>query len=100
MDFVERGHRVTLSTLVLYEWLRGPRSYAELSAQEDLFPRNSAVPFDVATAVEASKLYATLPRARARAVDLAIAASALIHGASLWTLNADDFDDIPGLRLM
>jgi predicted nucleic acid-binding protein len=32
-------------------------------------------------------------------VDLAIAASALTHGARLWTLNAADFRDIPDLEL-
>jgi len=32
-------------------------------------------------------------------VDLAIAASALAWEATLWTLNVDDFHDIPGLDL-
>lgn len=32
-------------------------------------------------------------------MDLAIAACALEHGAALWTLNRDDFADIPDLRL-
>ena len=100
MDFVEQGHRVTLSALVLYEWLRGPRSHTELRVQEELFPRTSVLPFDAVTAAEAAKLYASLPRARGRDVDLAIAAAALVHGASLWTLNADDFRDIPGLGLV
>ncbi|HEY3381315.1 MAG TPA: hypothetical protein VGK32_06065 [Vicinamibacterales bacterium] len=31
---IERGERVSLSTLVLYEWLRGPRHAEELRAQE------------------------------------------------------------------
>jgi predicted nucleic acid-binding protein len=30
---------------------------------------------------------------------MAIAASALVHGAALWTLNPDDFRDIPDLTL-
>ena len=34
--FVE-GHDVTMSTLVLWEWRRGPRSGAELDRQEELF---------------------------------------------------------------
>jgi len=32
-------------------------------------------------------------------IDLAIAACALTHEAALWTLNPEDFRDIPGLRL-
>ena len=33
---IERGERLTLSTLVLYEWRRGPRLPEELAAQEAL----------------------------------------------------------------
>jgi predicted nucleic acid-binding protein len=44
-------------------------------------------------------LYARLGRARGREIDLAIAACALAHGASLWTLNENDFTDIPDLIL-
>ena len=34
----DEGHRLMLSTIVLYEWLRGPRLRSELTAQEELFP--------------------------------------------------------------
>jgi predicted nucleic acid-binding protein len=37
--------------------------------------------------------------ARQRQADLAIAACAIECGASLWTLNRSDFDDLPGLTL-
>jgi predicted nucleic acid-binding protein len=40
-----------------------------------------------------------LPRARGREIEIAIAACAMSWHASLWTLNPDDFADIPGLRL-
>jgi hypothetical protein len=36
---IEDGQRVQMSTIVLYEWLRGPRRAAELSDQEALFAR-------------------------------------------------------------
>lgn len=32
-------------------------------------------------------------------MDIAIAACALEHGAHVWTLNPDDFRDMPGLKL-
>ena len=96
----EQGHRLTLSTIVLYEWLRGPRTRAELSAQEDLFPRDAAVAFGAAEADVAAKLYERVQRARGREIDLAVAACALADGAALWTLNRDDFQDIPDLRLV
>lgn len=96
---VEHGERVTISTLVLYEWLRGPRSRSELTDQEALFPSSTAVAFASAEALVAARLHREVPRARQRELDLAIAACALSHGARLWTLNPDDFRDVPELRL-
>lgn len=97
---IEDGHRLHLSTIVLYEWWRGPRTRAELAAQEELFPGDDAVPFTAATAALAARLYRSARRARGREVDLAIAACALHHGAAFWTLNADDFTDIPDLHVL
>lgn len=95
----EGGERVVLPTLVLYEWLRGPRIPEELAAQEALLPADEAIPFGASEAALAARLYRALPRARGREVDLAIAACALSWNATLWTLNRGDFDDVPGLRL-
>lgn len=98
--FVEAGHRTAVSTVVLYEWLRGPRTIAELRAQEALFPSAAAVPFDAEAARQAATLYSTVSRPRRRSADLAVAACALVHEAAFWTLNPDDFSDLPGLELM
>jgi len=95
----EGGERMALSTLVLYEWLRGPRLVEELEAQAALFPMESAVEFGVEEAALAANLYRALRRPRGREVDLAIAACALTHGAALWTLNPEDFRDIADLVL-
>lgn len=97
---VERGERILLSALVLYEWLRGPRLPQELADQEGLFPRDGTVPFGVTEADRAAQLYKVMKRPRGREIDLAIAACALVHGASLWTLNPADFSDVPGLSLI
>jgi len=96
---IERGERILIPSLVLYEWLRGPRLPAELQAQEDLFPARKAIQFGPEEAAEAARLYTTVSRARGREVDLAIAACAMTWEADLWTLNAEDFEDIPGLRV-
>jgi len=96
---IEQGQRILLPTLVLYEWLRGPRLKEELAAQEALFPAAVAFPFGPAEAARAAQLYVSRPRGRGREIDLAIAACALTSGASLWTLNPRDFRDLPGLEL-
>jgi predicted nucleic acid-binding protein len=96
---VQRGERVTISTLALYEWLRGPRVEAELRDQEDLLPADQAVPFGSLEAARAAQLYRSVRRVRGRELDLCLAACALVHGATLWTLNPGDFRDIPGLHL-
>ena len=97
---VQEEHRIGVSTIVLYEWLRGPRTPAELAVQEELFPREAAVAFGTAEAHMAAQLYNRLKRARGHEIDLAIAACALTSGASLWTLNRTDFQDIPDLRVI
>ncbi len=96
---IEAGERILVPTLVLYEWLRGPRRPDELAAQEALFPREEAVPFGPEEAAAAARLYAAVPRRRGRELDLAIAACALTRGAALWTLNSADFRDLQGLEL-
>ena len=97
--FVDQRHRLRISSIVLYEWLRGPRTAGELRVQEDLFPREHAVPFDPEAAAQAAALYTRLPRPRGRDLDLAIAACALVDEAALRTLNPKDFSDVPGLEL-
>jgi predicted nucleic acid-binding protein len=99
-ELAEQGHRLTLSTIVLYEWFRGPRTRTELSAQEELFPRDHAIAFGAAEADLAAKLYARVRKPRGREIDLAIGACAMANGGSLWTLNRKDFGDIPDLRLV
>lgn len=98
--FLAEGERLLLPALVLYEWWRGPRLDEELAAQEALFPAGLALPFDAHVAEIAASLYRAVPRPRGREIDLAIAAHALDRQARLWTLNRDDFADVPGLALV
>jgi predicted nucleic acid-binding protein len=100
IGLAEQGHRLTVSAIVLYEWLRGPRTRQELAVQEDLFPRARAVPFGSDQAVIAARLYGAVNRPRGREIDLAVAACALHDGATLWTLNRADFRDVPGLSVV
>jgi predicted nucleic acid-binding protein len=100
IELSEEGHRLTLSTIALYEWLRGPRTHQELTVQENLFPRAAAVPFGPDAAATAARLYGQVRRPRGREIDLAVAACALQDAAALWTLNAADFRDVPALSLV
>jgi predicted nucleic acid-binding protein len=95
---IEAGERLLLPTVVLYEWLRGPRLSEELAAGEALFPRESTVPFGPAEAALAAELYGQVSRPRGREIDLIIAATALVREARLWTINSADFCDIPRLQ--
>jgi len=97
--WIEAGHTVGITALVLYEWRRGPRTGIEISSQQEYFPDVAALPFGPDEAELAAEFYRTLPRARAREFDFAIAACAITREAALWTLNAEDFADIPGLKL-
>ena len=100
IQLTEQGHRLAISTLVLYEWLRGPRTARDLEAQEALFPSETAIGFGPAEAARAATLYQQTPKARGREIDLAIAATAIAHGAAVLTLNPEDFTDIPNLKLI
>jgi predicted nucleic acid-binding protein len=93
------GEVVTFSSIVLYEWLRGPRVEAEVETVRAFFQTDRLAPFGEREARTAATLYREVRRARHRQADLAIAACAIEQGATLWTLNADDFDDIPDLTL-
>lgn len=98
-DVVQKGERILVSTIVLYEWWRGPRTDRERHIQALLFPEEVAIAFDTASASRAAVLYRAVKRPRGREIDLAIAACAIEHGATLWTLNPEDFRDVPGLML-
>jgi predicted nucleic acid-binding protein len=94
-----KGDVVSISSIVLYEWLRGPRTEDEKQAVEAFFELDQVSVFGRPEAERAAALYGGVKRARQRQADLAIAACAIESGASLWTLNRSDFDDVPRLML-
>jgi predicted nucleic acid-binding protein len=99
-DLMSGPQPLAISSIVLFEWLRGPRLKEEIEAQEILFPKTSVIPFATVEAGRAAELYKEVKRPRGREADIAIAACALAHGAQLWALNKSDFKDIPGLHLL
>lgn len=96
---VADGIRLGVSALTLYEWRRGPRTQMELAIEAALLGPDVVVAFGEVEAGVAAEIYQRVRRARGRELDIAIAACALSQGARLWTLNREDFGDIPGLDL-
>ncbi|MFP5378719.1 MAG: type II toxin-antitoxin system VapC family toxin [Vicinamibacteria bacterium] len=96
---VADGIRLGVSSLVLYEWRRGPRVEEELALEAVLIGPDAVTGFGDLEARVAAEVYRQVKRPRGRELDIAIAACALTQEATLWTLNHDDFDDIPGLDL-
>lgn len=94
------GERLGISTIVLYEWWRGPRTPEELDDQEAFFPSSQVFPFGRNEAAIAATISRRLKTTRNRSNDVAIAACAIAQDAALWTLNPRDFAGIPGLRVI
>ena len=95
-ELIAEGERPGVSTMVLHEWWRGPRTRQELADQEAFLPSADAFPFGRREAEIAAGIYRELKGSRARSVDIAIAACAIAQNVALWTLNPRDFADIPG----
>ncbi|MGD9879221.1 MAG: PIN domain-containing protein [Reyranella sp.] len=59
-----------------------------------------AVAFDAATADAFRSIVEAAGYSRRKLLDRTIAAQALVHRATLVTMNGDDYSDIPGLTLL
>lgn len=59
-----------------------------------------ALVFDDAAAASYGAIVAHAGYSRRKLLDRMIAAQALVHRATLVTFNAEDFADVPGLRLL
>ena len=100
IDALTDEGRMALSSIVIFEWQRGPRSAEEIDDQEALFPTSDCVAFGPVEAVIAAGTYRHVKRPRGREIDIAIAACAIAQDAVFWTLNPRDFSDIPDLNLL
>jgi predicted nucleic acid-binding protein len=77
-SMIERGERILIPSLVLYEWLRGPRVPAEIAAHEALFPSKYSAVFRSREGALSAQLYQitkTSPRQGNRFGDRGIAQS-------------------------
>lgn len=88
-----------MSSLAWYEFARGPRQPGELALARTLLGPGSILDFTELSAERAGDLFRGRRAKRRRAGDLAIAAVALMRGATLLTGNPRDYEDIDGLVL-
>ena len=95
---IEAGERLLLPAWSSTNGSAARGSLEELDAQEALLPAERAL-LRAEEADLAAGLYEAVDEPRGREVDIAIAAHASEHGASVWTLNVTDFDDLPGVEL-
>ncbi len=77
--------------------LRQVAGYRELVLLFEFYQEFEVVPFDEAVARRFDDLRGR--RLRLGAMDLKIAATALVHGALLLSANRRDFERVPGLRV-
>lgn len=93
-----------LSIVTLIELEGGVHARPELTdkrrrAVDALAGTLGVVDFDAACLAAYRGILEAVGFSRRKIIDRMIAATALAHGLSLITLNAQDFRDIPGLRL-
>ena len=99
-NIIERGERLLLPSIVLYEWLRGLGFLRRSRRRRPFSHRTGRWSFGPREAELSAQLYRGLRRGRGREIDLAIAAVAIVREAALWTMNTADFRDIPNLQLI
>jgi len=91
-----RDHREA-SSIVWYEFARGPRTPDQLDVARDLFDERGVIPFSEELAEAAADQFRRLGSPRKRAADIAIGVTARSRGATLLTCNARDFSGIDKL---
>lgn len=88
-DWLRSGQSLRLSAICLAEFLCGPLDLSHRALVTQLF--REPEPFLQADAATAARLFNLAGRRRGSFVDCMIAATALRLGASLATVNPDDF---------
>ena len=88
---------VEASSLVWYEFSRGPRTPEQLAVARDIFAEAGVIPFSEQLADAAADQFRRLGSPRKRAADIAIGVVARSRSATLLTRNARDFAGIDQL---
>lgn len=90
---------IEISSLVWYEFARGPRTPEQLAVVRGMFNDRGVIPFSEELAETAADQFRRLGSPRKRAADIAIGVVARSRNAILLTRNSRDFAGIDGLDL-
>jgi predicted nucleic acid-binding protein len=91
---------VTYVELLGGVWREPSRSSVRQVRLEEMLPGFTILDFDAEAAVAYSRIVQLAGYSRRKLLDRMIAAQALVTGATLVTLNGEDFKDIAGLQLL
>jgi len=91
--------QIQISSVVWYEFCRGPRTPDQIAVARSFFFEDSILPFSEELSILAADVFRQLQSTRRRSSDIAIGVTAAAMGALLITRNAADFAGIPGLEI-
>ena len=95
----DSGKEIQISSIVWYEFTRGPRTPEQISVARQFFTDDGIIPFSEELAGIAADVFRSLGSPRKRAADIAIGVTAVSMDATLLTHNKRDFAGIPELKL-
>lgn len=91
--------QIQISSVVWYEFCRGPRTPDQIAVARSFFFEDSILPFSEELSILAADVFRQLKSTRRRSSDIAIGVTAAAMGALLITRNAADFAGIPDLEI-
>ena len=100
LEVAEADRTIEMSAVAWYEFARGPRRPEQLAAARAFLGASGVVPLSDEIATTAAAVFRELGSPRRRTSDIAIGVTALLADATLFTRNAADFSDIPGLAVL
>ena len=98
-ELVSDDVHIRMSAIAWYEFSVGPRTPEQLALAAVIIEPEDIIPFTVELAEQAGRLYRSLSPDRRRASVVAIATTALVEAAVLYTANPNMFGDFKGLQI-
>jgi len=96
-QIADSAAEIEISALAWYEFCRGPRLPEQEAVARGFLEDEGIIAFNETLASASADLFRRLGSPRRRALDVAIAATAIARGARLLTGNTRDYSGIEGL---